>query len=156
MARREALLRPRPLPFHTRFSNRILPDYLVDPDLIVYDNLNGFGSPKGSAPTPRRGWGKNLRLMASNVDGRIRRRISPMAFRSGQDAYFAPDWSGTFTVSLALPKRWSIDLAGQCYGPMRLPVLPNDFGSDRSPTYAIVNLQVKRPIGEHSELYGGV
>ncbi|MBL0044638.1 MAG: TonB-dependent receptor [Flavobacteriales bacterium] len=73
-----------------------------------------------------------------------------------QDAYFGPDWSGTFTISLALPKRWSIDLTGQWYGTMRLPVLPNDFRPDRSPTYAIVNLQVKRPIGEHFELYGGV
>jgi outer membrane receptor for ferrienterochelin and colicins len=71
------------------------------------------------------------------------------------DLYFAPRWSGTFTVSYTFRKPWTVDLTGQVYGPMRLPVLPEDFRPERSPTYALLNLQVKRGIGDRWEIYGG-
>ena len=143
--------------FHTRFSNRILPDYQVDPDLIVYDNLHGYGTSQGASLNLEARVGKRLRMLAGatwmdvytverGTDGRNTR----------QDQYFAPDLSGTFTLSGELPKRWTVDLTGQWYGPMRLPVLPNDPRPEHSPTYALVNLQVKRSIGERLELYGGV
>lgn len=143
--------------FHTRFSNRILPDYLVDPNLIVYENLHGFGISQGVSLNLESRIGKHLRTMAGatcmdvftrerNAEGRMVR----------QQQYFAPGWSGTFTASYELPKKWTIDLTGQWYGPMRLPILPNDFRAEYSPTYALVNLQVKRPMGKRFELYGGV
>ncbi|MFN3876324.1 MAG: hypothetical protein ACK4L7_10485 [Flavobacteriales bacterium] len=50
----------------------------------------------------------------------------------------------------------AIDLTGQWYGPMRLPVQPSDFRPDRSPWHALVNVQVRRALGERIELYGGV
>lgn len=143
--------------FHTRFSNRILPDYLVDPNLIVYDNLHGFGISQGVSLNLEARIGKRLRTMAGatwmdvfteerNADGMVTR----------QEQYFASHWSGTFTASYELPKNWSIDLTGQWYGTMRLPVLPNDYRSEYSPAYVILNLQVKRPVGKRFELYGGV
>jgi outer membrane receptor for ferrienterochelin and colicins len=141
--------------FHTRFSNRILPDYLVDPDLIVYKNLQGFGISQGVSLNLEARLGKRLRLMAGTtwMDVFTMQDIEGRSTR--QDQYFAPDWSGTFTASYELPKRWVIDLTGQWYGPMRLPVLPNDYRSANSPTYALVNMQVKRPVGRRFELYGG-
>lgn len=143
--------------FHTRFSNRILPDYQVDPDLIVYDNLHGYGTSQGASLNLEARVGKRLRMLAGatwmdvytverGTDGRNTR----------QDQYLAPDLSGTFTLSGELPKRWTVDLTGQWYGPMRLPVLPNDPRPEHSPTYALVNLQVKRSLGERFEVYGGV
>lgn len=143
--------------FHTRFSNRILPDYQLDPDLIVYDNLKGFGISQGASLNVESRLGKNLRVWAGVtwMDVYTKERDRQDHTRK-QEQYFAPQWSGTFTVSWSLPKRWALDLTGQWYGPMRLPVLPNDYRSEHSPTYALVNLQVKRPVGERFELYGGV
>src|SRR5690606_34550745 len=71
------------------------------------------------------------------------------------DQYFAPEWSGTFNASYEPRSRTSIDLTGQWYGPMRLPVLPNDFRPERSPLYGLIDLQLKHRIGKF-ELYGGV
>jgi outer membrane receptor for ferrienterochelin and colicins len=73
-----------------------------------------------------------------------------------QQQPFAPEWSGTFTASYDLPKRTSLDLTGQWYGPMRLPVFPNDYRPEYSPWYALVNLQVKHKLNERFEFYGGV
>ena len=138
--------------FHTRFSNRILPDYYVDPDLIVYDNLDGHGISQG---------------ISLNVESRLGRHLKAFAGATWMDVYtveqgvrqeqlFAPDWSGTFTLSATVRKQWTVDLTGQWYGPMLLPVLPNDFRDAWSPAYALVNLQVRRAVGERFELYGGV
>jgi outer membrane receptor for ferrienterochelin and colicins len=143
--------------FHTRFSNRILPDYQVDPNLIVYDNLDGHGISQGISLNAGSRLGRNLRIMAGATWMDVyTQEGQDNGLSQRQDAYFAPDWSGTFTVGLLLPKRWTLDLTGQWYGPMRLPILPNDFRPERSPTYALVNLQVKRPIGMRFEVYGGV
>jgi outer membrane receptor for ferrienterochelin and colicins len=49
-----------------------------------------------------------------------------------------------------------MDLTGQWYGPMRLPVQPNDFRPAYSPWYALLNVQLKHRISERVECYGGV
>jgi outer membrane receptor for ferrienterochelin and colicins len=72
------------------------------------------------------------------------------------DQFFAPRWSGTFTASYQLPERWSVDLTGQAYGPMRLPTLQNDYRPDHSPAYTLVNIQVKKSVHDRLEVYGGV
>ncbi|MBK7752534.1 MAG: TonB-dependent receptor [Flavobacteriales bacterium] len=143
--------------FHTRFSNRILPDYQLDPNLIVYDNLHGFGISQGASLNLEARIGKGLRGMAGVtwMDVYTKER-DPEGRMQRQDQYFAPAWSGTFTLSQTVGQHWTIDLTGQWSGPMRLPVLPNDYRSELSPTYALVNLQVKRAFGRRFELYGGV
>lgn len=138
--------------FHTRFSNRILPDYHVDPDLIVYDNLDGHGISQG---------------ISLNVESRLSRHLRAFIGATWMDVHtveqgvrreqlFAPDWSGTFTFSATVRKQWTVDLTGQWYGPMLLPVLPNDYRDAWSPAYALVNLQLRRAVGERFELFGGV
>ncbi|MBL7985219.1 MAG: TonB-dependent receptor, partial [Flavobacteriales bacterium] len=72
-----------------------------------------------------------------------------------QPQLFAPDWSGTFLVGIGGMGPWTLDVSGQWSGPMALPVLPNDFRPARSPWYTILDVQVKRPIGERFEVYGG-
>lgn len=143
--------------FHTRFSNRILPDYQVDPDLIVYENLHGFGISQGASINLEARLGTRLRLMAGTTWMDVYTQEQDAEGSTvRQEQYYAPHWSGTFTASYELPQRWTVDLTGQWYGPMRLPVLPNDYRSDHSPTYALVNLQIKHPVGRRFELYGGV
>jgi outer membrane receptor for ferrienterochelin and colicins len=72
------------------------------------------------------------------------------------DQYFAPDWQGTFALTQELPHRIAIDLTGQWYGPMRLPVQPNDFRPAYSPWYALLNVQVRHWFSDRFEVFGGV
>ncbi len=138
--------------FYTRFSNRILPDYDSDPSEIRYSNLEGFGVAQGASLNVEARVGTPLRFMA----GATWMQVYTVEANDRQQQPFAPEWSGTFTASYDLPKRTSLDLTGQWYGPMRLPVLPNDYRPEYSPWYALVNLQVKHRLNERFEFYGGV
>lgn len=136
--------------FHTRFSNRILPDYSVQ-DLIVYRNLKGFGIAQGASLNVEARSGKYWRsVVGATVMDVFTRTADGM-----QTQPFAPTWSGTFTVSYERKSFIGMDLTGQWYGPMVLPVQPKDPRPSRSPWYALVNVQVKRDLGPF-QLYGGV
>lgn len=138
--------------FFTHFSNRIVPDYVTDADLIIYENLNGFGVSRGASLNFEARIGAPLRLLAGatwmevyTVEGAVK-----------DQQYFAPTWSGTFTMSYQLLVKWNADLTGQWYGPMRLPVQPNDPRPGYSPTYALINLQMKHRFNDRFECYFGV
>lgn len=142
--------------FHTRFSNRILPDYDTDPDLIIYANLDGRAVTQGASLNVDARWGKAWKLYTGitwmdvffedrAADGRLQR----------QAQFFAPEWSGTATLGHQW-RRWSTDLSGQWNGPMRAVVLPNDFRPERTPGYALVNVQVRHTFNDRWEVYGGV
>jgi len=138
--------------FYTHFTNRILPDYTTDQDLIIYRNLDGYGVSRGASLNVEARLGKPLRILA----GATWMQVFTVQNNVKADQYFAPGWSGTFTASYQLSPKWSTDLTGQWYGPMRLPILPNDFRPEYSPTYALLNLQVKHQLNSHFEFYGGV
>lgn len=138
--------------FLTHFTNRILPDYTTDQDLIIYANLDGSGMSRGASLNAEARLGQALRILAGGTVMEV--YTTEAGLRSEQ--YFAPRWSGTFTVGLELPRTWTVDLTGQLYGPMRLPVLPNDPRPAYSPTHALLNVQVKKVLSERFEVYGGV
>jgi outer membrane receptor for ferrienterochelin and colicins len=68
-----------------------------------------------------------------------------------------PDFTGTWTVSYTFPK-WNItlDYTGNVTGPMRLPVVPNDYRPEYSPWFSIQNLQVTKRFKSGLEIYGGL
>jgi outer membrane receptor for ferrienterochelin and colicins len=72
----------------------------------------------------------------------------------------APRFSGTGSVSYTLPNsKWLFDLTARVNGPMFMPVVPNDFRSEKSPWVPLLNLQVSRHLhvrNSHWEIYGGV
>lgn len=138
--------------FHTHFSDRILPDHHTDPDLIIYANLDGHAVSRGASLTLDARIGAPWRISA----GATYMEVFTVNQGRRADVYFAPRWSGTFTASYDWSIRWSTDLTGQVYGPMRLPVLPNDYRPGYSPTHALLNLQLKYKTGNGIELYGGV
>ncbi|MEZ4808709.1 MAG: TonB-dependent receptor [Flavobacteriales bacterium] len=137
--------------FYTHFTDQIVPDYATDADLIIYDNLEGFAVSRGISMNAEARIGRPLKLLA----GATWMEVFKDENGQRQDLYFAPRWSGTFTASYTFTKPWTVDLTGQVYGPMRLPVLPDDFRPEYSPTYALLNVQVKHSIGDRWEIYGG-
>jgi outer membrane receptor for ferrienterochelin and colicins len=138
--------------FHTRFGNRIIPDYDTDPDLIIYKNLQGEGVSQGVSLNFGTRLGDDLKLHA----GASYMQVYVEENGSRWQQYFAPEWSGTFNASYEVTKKTTFDLTGQWYGPMRLPILPNDFRPEYSPTYALLNLQVRHKFNERWEIYGGM
>lgn len=138
--------------FYTHFTDRILPDYTTDPDLIIYDNLHGVAVSRGLGLQAEVRIGTPWRFLAGGT------YMEVYTDQAGQraDIFFAPRWSGTFTASHEFPARWSVDLTGQVYGPMRLPILPDDFRPEYSPTHALLNMQVKYRRSDRWEVYGGV
>jgi outer membrane receptor for ferrienterochelin and colicins len=132
--------------FITRFSNQIVPDYDTDPTQIIYDNLAGFAVSRGLSMNTELTVIEGPKFTAGvtwmNVFQRTDRRETQM---------FAPEWSGNYGVSYK-----GIDITGRFNGPMRLPVVPNDFRPSTSPWYTILNIQATRTFRNRMELYGGV
>jgi len=144
--------------FYTYFTNKIVADYLTDPQLIIYDNLDGHAVSRG---------------FTLNTDVQLQNRLKLMAGVTLMDVYesakdslnqrvkipqlFAPRFSGTFTLSYSFPApQLTIDLTGKVAGPMHLPVVPNDYRPAISPLYTLMNFQVTKKFSDRLEVYTAV
>jgi outer membrane receptor for ferrienterochelin and colicins len=59
-------------------------------------------------------------------------------------------------LSYTIPKiKLVCDLSSNWKGPMYLPLVPNDFRPEKSPWFALVNLQLSRKFKNQLEIYGG-
>lgn len=129
--------------WYTRFSNRILPDYDVDPNKIIYANLNGYAMSKGASLMAE--WN-----IANRFKGMLGATIQDVyQVRTGMGKYIpvlTEKWSGVWNLSYRhKPVKWSIDYTGNIYGPMRLPLLGKlDPRPLYSPVWSIQNIQFTR------------
>lgn len=138
--------------FYSRFSNKIIGDYETDSDKIIYQNLDGYAESRGISTNIDwiigKGWKASLGATYLDIfrkeDGEKIQQLH------------SPKWSGTYMVEYSSPKGFSVDLTGQFYGPMRLPIVENDFRPEYSPWYSIANIKVSQKINKNLEIYGGV
>lgn len=142
--------------FYSYFTNKIVGDFDTYPGRIIYDNLKGHAVSRGLALNADLNFTFPLKILAGitymnvySIEDRLNmpRKVSQLN---------APEWSGNFVISYALPNRFSIDLTGKWDGPMRLPVLPNDYRPEYSPWFCIANLQLAKKFSNGLELYGGL
>jgi outer membrane receptor for ferrienterochelin and colicins len=144
--------------FYTYFNNRIIANYDIDPNKIIYDNLNGYAISRGLSLYTDITFGFPLKL---NIG------ITWMnVFKTEKDSnniyqksvqIHAPKFSSTFQLSYTLRKiNLTIDYTGQLYSPMRLPVLPNDFRPEFSPWFSIQNVQLTKKLKNNWQIYLGV
>lgn len=140
--------------FYTYFSNKIVGDFDSEPDKIIYENLLGYGVSRG---------------LSLNIDYSF---SFPLIVNLGVtylDVYqqfdgenekiqqlHAPKWSGTYGLTYKFPSNLTIDFTGQFYGPMRLPILPNDYRPEYSPLYSLANIQVSKSFKSRFEVYCGI
>src|SRR5690606_31994341 len=68
----------------------------------------------------------------------------------------APKWSGNFVATYHFPKKYTLDVTGKWDGPMRLPLLPNDYRPEYSPWLCIANVQATKKWNNGLEIYGGI
>ncbi len=140
--------------FWTYFDNKIIADYDTDPDKIIYDNLKGYGISQGLTLNSDFNFTNGLKLvMGATIMDVFTKESNDLKIWQVQTPHFTANWSTSYTF---LKGNWTIDLTGATTSPMRLPILPNDFRSEQSPWFSIVNFQVKKRIKKDFEIYGGV
>ncbi|MFM8914482.1 MAG: TonB-dependent receptor [Flammeovirgaceae bacterium] len=140
--------------FYTYFTNKIVGDFLTDPNKIIYDNLKGYALSQGLTVNADVAFTNGLKLIAGAtwMDVFLKNETGERV-----PQLHAPTFSGTFAISYSSPKSgWTFDLTGRTYGPMHLPVVPNDFRPALSPWFTIMNVQVTKPLNENLEIYAGI
>lgn len=136
--------------WHTRFSNKIIPDYDTDPNKIFYDNLGGFAVTQGLSLSLEAIFPRPLKLQAATSYMQVYSVIGGQR----EIQQLAPAWSGNFSAKYRIMKtRTTLDLSGQWYGPMRLTTLPNDFRPEWSPWYCLLQATVSQRLSDAAEFY---
>ncbi|MDW8332076.1 MAG: TonB-dependent receptor [Cyclobacteriaceae bacterium] len=142
--------------FYTYFTNKIVGDFMTDPDLIIYDNLSGYAVSKGVSLNADFLFASTLKLMAGITAMNVYQINADSAGRNRTPQLFAPRLSGTFALSYTVPVlKIATDLTGRITGPMYLPVVPNDERPEKSPTFALINIQFSKTVGKW-EIYAGL
>jgi outer membrane receptor for ferrienterochelin and colicins len=144
--------------FFTYFSNRIIADYDSDPNKIIYDNLNGYAVSRGISLNTEYAFTFPLKINAGITAMQVFKvENDSLGKQQTSTQIHAPNWSGTFQVTYTINRyNLTIDLTGQVYGPMRLPILPNDFRPEYSPWFSLQNIQLTQKINPRLQVYGGV
>jgi outer membrane receptor for ferrienterochelin and colicins len=140
--------------WYTYFTNRIFANYDLNPDQIVYDNLNGYSKIFGLSSnvdwiTP---FGLKATLGASFFD--------PITMQDNQKfvPLFTEKFSLNWAVSYEIPSWFlAIDYTGNLTGPMRLPLLGAlDPRRETSLPFSIQNIQFTFKKIHNLEIYTGI
>jgi outer membrane receptor for ferrienterochelin and colicins len=144
--------------FYTWFGNKIVPDYLTDPSKIFYNNLNGFAISKGLTLNTELSLVIPLKVNAGfTLMSVYNVNTDSLGKQEKQVQMHAPKFSGTYQISYTFKQlNLVVDYTAQVYGPMRLPVVPNDFRPEYSPWFALHNLQVTKKWNGGLEAYVSV
>ena len=140
--------------FYTRFSNKIINDYLTDPNKIIYNNINGYAINRGITSNIDVNFTNGLKIITgiSFLDNRnIENGISSIPVLTER---FTATWNISYKIE---PIHLTIDYTGNLYGSMKLPLL-NEFDprSPNSPTHSIQNIQFTHSRFKNFEFYVGV
>ena len=145
--------------FYTYFTNKIIPDYDTDPNAIIYRNINEHAVSKGFSLNLNAQFASSLKVNAGFTLMRVYTVNKDSVGKEERIAQIhAPNFSAVFGISYKLKRLYnlSIDYTGQVYGPMRLPVLPNDFRPEYSPWYTLQNIQLSKNFDRRLEVYAGI
>jgi outer membrane receptor for ferrienterochelin and colicins len=140
--------------FYTYFTNKIIADYLTDPNKIIYNNLEGYAVSKG---------------ISLNADLSLRNGFSFLLGGTLMDVYskqetievkqlFTEHFAGVWNIGYKWEKaNLKFDYTGNIYSPMRLPLLSaTDPRKAVSPWWSIQNIQITKSVNKGLDFYGGV
>ncbi|HMK03902.1 MAG TPA: TonB-dependent receptor [Ferruginibacter sp.] len=144
--------------FYTRFTNKIVADFLTDPNKIIYDNLRGYAVSRGITLNTDFSFTRGLKVIAGVTFMDVfQMDNNTNGSKTKVPQLYAPKVSGTFAISYPITKyALAFDITGKVNGPMKLAVVPNDFRPAESPLYSIINFQVTKTWKSGIECYGGV
>lgn len=144
--------------FYSYFTNKIVGDFDSDPNKIIYDNLDGHAVSQGISVNTDFTFNVPFKLTvgATYMDVYLNQDDGTGTLKRTAQMY-APKWSGNLIASYTFTKQLlTIDLTTKWNGPMRLPILPNDYRPEYSPFYAIANIQVTKRFSRQFEVYAGI
>lgn len=143
--------------FYYHFTNKIVANYDIDPNKVIYANLSGYAYTRGSSMNINYVSSGNLKLnlgITYTEVYNINKDSLGNQLRSWQ--LNTPKFTGTYLISYSFEKpKLKIDLNGNVTGPQRLTILPKDFRPEFSPWYTILNMQVSKELTNGSEIYIG-
>jgi len=140
--------------FHTRFSNRIVPDYDADPNQIVYANLDGSAVTRGVSLSLNQNFGETP---LSYTLGFTLQDVYTEEAGAREAEFFAADYQGVWSASYTFGERVVADYTGTLTGPMRLPEFEAPFTRPtRNDPYTVHNLQATVTGVAGMDLYLGV
>lgn len=131
--------------FHTYFFNRIIANYNLDPNKIIYKNLDGFSISQGF--NAKFDWQTskqfNVQFGCTLLDAFEKTDTNKL------ELLFSSNFSGNLAASYEfINQKIKLDYSVVFYSPMRLPILPNDFRDEYSPWYAIHTVQVTKTLNK--------
>src|SRR5690606_23403508 len=130
---------------YSYFTNKIVGDFATDPNKIIYDNLNGHAISQGASLNMDVNFTFPIKILAGVTYMDVYQMEQDATGNTAKNIQlYAPKWSGNFVVSYTPIHGLTFDLTGNWNGPMRLPVLPNDYRPEYSPWFCIANLQVTK------------
>lgn len=145
--------------FYTYFTNRIVADLFSDVNKVIFDNLNGNSISKGATLNTEFNFTNGLKVMAGGtwMDVSINETNQSTGIKTKERQIQTPDFTGTWTISYTFPKSdITLDYTGNVTGPMRLPVVPDDYRPEYSPWFSIQNIQLTKRFKNGVEIYGGL
>lgn len=140
--------------FYTYFNNIILPDYDTDPNLIIYDNLDGKSVSRGFSANLDMVFPNGLKLLLGATLQDVSNTENGITRSQVLTEKFMATWNISYEFRAA---HLSVDYTGNLYGPMRLPLLGDlDPRREYSPVWSIQNIQFTYKGIGNMEFYGGV
>ena len=140
--------------FYTYFNNRIVGDFLTDPNKIIYNNLNGFAVSKGVTLNIDIAFNNGLKIITGGTF--MENTLTNNGITTQQ--LLTEKFTATWAVSYNIKKlHLAIDYTGNIYSPMKLPTLSDlDPRKTTSPWWSIQNIQLVYSKFKNIEIYGGV
>ncbi len=144
--------------FYTYFNNKIIPDYLTNPNQIIYTNLDGYAVSNGLSVNLDFAFTNGLKVITGAT---LMNVFSVAPDEMGNDVkirqLLTERYTAVWSVSYPLTRNLTIDYTGNLYGPMKLPVLGEfDPRSDTSPVWSIQNIQLIQNLNDKWSVYAGV
>ncbi len=139
--------------FYTYFDNKIVPNYDIDPNLIIYANLDGFSVSRGFAFNIQQNFDfpLSLTLGATFLD------VYSETNGVKEKELFAPSFSGKTSFSYQFKNDFSLSWTAKIVGPMELPAYPEPYSRpEKSPWFSQHHLQLKKVFNKSFNAYMGV
>jgi len=141
--------------FYTYFSNKIIADYDQNPELVVYDNLKGYGISKGVALNTEFSFSSSFKIFGGATLMDVYRKENDLKINQIQTPHLTANYAISYSISKS---QLTFDLTGNLYSPMRLPVVRayGDTRPEYSPWFGIHNIQATKRFVNGLQLYGGI
>ncbi len=144
--------------FYNYFTNKIIPDYDIDPNLVVYKNLEGYGISRGASLSVSHDFKFPLNVKIGGTYQQAQEVKKSENQQIREPIQFTPVFSGNFSLQY----KWnnmdlSLTYTGNVMGPEHLPKFQPPYNrQEQSKWYTIQNLKVAKGLNHNLTIYGGV